>query len=41
MRVPIHHLHLRTDLVSGFGEVGGRPVLQMKGVAFILGNNLA
>lgn len=41
MRVPVHRIHLRTDLVSGFVEVGVRPVLPVRGVSFILGNDLA
>lgn len=41
MRVPVHRIHLRTDLVSGFVEVGVCPVLPVKGVSFILGNDLA
>ncbi len=41
MRVPVHRIHLQTDLVSGFVEVGVRPVLPVKGVSFILGNDLA
>ncbi|XP_048035833.1 uncharacterized protein LOC125261281 [Megalobrama amblycephala] len=41
MRVPVHRIHLQTDLVSGFVEVGVRPALPVKGVSFILGNDLA
>lgn len=41
MRVPVHRIHLQTDLVSGFVEVGVRPVLPVKGISFILGNDLA
>lgn len=41
MRVPVHRIHLQTDLVSGFVEVGVRPILPVKGVSFILGNDLA
>ncbi len=36
MRVPVHRIHLQTDVVSGFVEVGVRPVLPVKGVSFIL-----
>lgn len=41
MKVPIHRIHFQSDLVADFVEVGVRPVLPVKGVAFILGNDLA
>lgn len=30
-RVPVHHIYLQTDLMSGVVEVGVRPVLSVKG----------
>lgn len=41
MKVPLHHLHLQTDLVTGFVNVGIRNELPVPGVSFILGNDLA
>lgn len=42
MKVPVHRIYLRTNLVSGFFlEVGVCPVLPVRGVSFILGNDLA
>lgn len=41
IRVPIHRIHLQSDLVTDIVEVGVRPVLSVKGVSFILGNHLA
>ncbi|KAI2644597.1 Retrovirus-related Pol polyprotein [Labeo rohita] len=41
MKVPIHRIHFQSDLVTDFVEVGVRPVLPVKGVSFILGNDLA
>lgn len=39
--VPLHNVHLRSSLVSGFFKVAVRPALPIKGVDFILGNDLA
>lgn len=39
--VPLHRVHLQTELVSGFFTVGIRPTLPIGGVAFIMGNDVA
>lgn len=39
--VPLHRVHLDCPLVSGFVRVGIRNSLPVKGITFILGNNLA
>ncbi len=39
--VPLHRVHLDCTLVSGFVRVGVRSSLHVKGVTFILGNDLA
>ncbi len=39
--VPLHRVHLDCTLVSGFVRVGVRSSLPVKGVTFILGNDLA
>ena len=39
--VPLHHVHLQCDLVSGVFKVGVCPDLPVKGVQFILGNDIA
>ncbi|KAK0140312.1 hypothetical protein N1851_022787 [Merluccius polli] len=39
--VPLHHLNLTCDLVSGDFSVGVRPSLPMRGVTFVLGNDIA
>ena len=39
--VPIHRVFLKSDLVSGFINVGVRPTLPVEGVSLLLGNNLA
>ena len=41
MRVPLHQIHLQSDLVSGPVVVAVRPSLPVKGVSLILGNDLA
>ncbi len=41
MKVPIHRIHLQCELITDFVEVGVRPALPVKGVSFILGNDLA
>lgn len=41
MKVPLYRLHLQTDLVTGFVNVGVRDELPVPGVSFILGNDLA
>ena len=41
VRVPLHSIHLQSDLISGDVVVGLRPTLPMEGVSFILGNDLA
>lgn len=41
VRAPLHRVHLKSDLVTGFVSVGVRPSLPIKGVSFILGNDLA
>ena len=39
--VPLHKICLKSDLVSGEVTVGVRPTLPVKGVSFLLGNDLA
>ncbi|KAK0152899.1 hypothetical protein N1851_005430 [Merluccius polli] len=39
--VPLHRLNLTCDLVSGDFSVGVRPSLPMRGVTFVLGNDIA
>lgn len=39
--VPLHKIHLTSDLVSGMVVVGVRPTLSIEGVSFLLGNDLA
>ncbi|KAI2645420.1 Gag-Pol polyprotein [Labeo rohita] len=41
VKVPLHRIHLQCELVTGFVSVGVRPSLPIKGVSFILGNDLA
>ena len=41
IRVPLHQIHLQTELISGSVVVGVRPSLPVKGVTLILGNDLA
>ena len=41
MSVPLHQIQLQSDLVAGRVPVGVRPSLPVKGVDFILGNDLA
>ena len=38
---PLHNVHLQSSLVSGFYKVAVLPVLPIKGVDFILSNDLA
>ncbi len=39
--VPLHRVHIKCDLVSGYVKVGVRSSLPVPGVDFILGNDLA
>ena len=41
VQVPLHMIHLKSDLVSGPVIVGIRPSLPIEGVSMILGNDLA
>uniref|UniRef100_A0A8W8MZ15 Integrase catalytic domain-containing protein n=1 Tax=Magallana gigas TaxID=29159 RepID=A0A8W8MZ15_MAGGI len=41
VKVPLHEIGLRSDLVSGNVVVGVRPTLPVKGVSLLLGNDLA
>jgi len=41
LKVPLHKVYLRSNLVSGTVTVGVRPALPMQDIAFILGNDLA
>ena len=41
LHVPLHRVHLKSDLVSGAVIVGVCPTLPIPGVSFILGNDLA
>ncbi len=40
-KFPMHHVHLQSDLCTGFMRVAVCPSLPVKGVDFILGNDLA
>ena len=39
--VSLHHINLKSDLVSGQVVVGVRPTLPVEGVSLLLGNDLA
>lgn len=39
--VPLHRVHLKSELVEGEVTTGVRPSLPVNGVSVILGNNLA
>ena len=39
--VPLHSVHLKSDLVTGQVRVGLMPTLPMRGISFLLGNDLA
>lgn len=41
MKFPLHHVHLQSELCTGFVRVAVCPSLPVKGVDFILGNDLA
>lgn len=41
VKVPLHDIHLQSELCSGFVQVGVRKCLPVRGVEFILGNDLA
>lgn len=41
VKVPLHQVHLQSDLCTGLVKVGVRECLPVKGVDFILGNDLA
>ena len=41
VNVPLHKIELKSDLVTGSVIVGIRPTLPVKGVSFLLGNDLA
>lgn len=41
LSVPLHTVHLESDLVTGPVIVGVRPCSPIMGVSFILGNDLA
>ena len=41
VNVPLHNIHLSSDLVTGLVAVGIRPSLPFKGVHLLLGNDLA
>ncbi|XP_062567274.1 uncharacterized protein LOC134229543 [Saccostrea cucullata] len=41
VKVPLHVIDLKSDLVSGSVVVGVRPTLPVKGVSLLLGNDLA
>ena len=41
VNVPLHRIYLKSKLISGPVVVGTRPTLPMKGVALLLGNDLA
>lgn len=39
--VPLHTVHIESDLVTGFFRVGVQPTLPIKGIDFIMGNYIA
>uniref|UniRef100_A0A8C1TD20 Gypsy retrotransposon integrase-like protein 1 n=1 Tax=Cyprinus carpio TaxID=7962 RepID=A0A8C1TD20_CYPCA len=41
VKVPLHRVYMKSALVTGYVKVGVRPSLPVKGVTFILGNDLA
>ena len=41
VNVPLHNIYLSSDFVTGLVAVGIRPSLPLKGVHFLLGNDLA
>ena len=41
IKVPLHKIHLKSELVNGPVIVGIRPYLPIKGVSLLLGNDLA
>lgn len=41
MTVPLHRVHLQSDLVNGYFRCGARPTLPVKGVTFIMGTDIA
>lgn len=41
VKVPLHQVHLQSELCTGFVKVGVRECLPVSGVDFILGNDLA
>ena len=41
INVPLHRIYLKSNLISGSVVVGTRPTLPIKGVALLLGNDLA
>lgn len=41
IKVPLHRVYLKCALVTGYVKVGIRPSLPVKGITFILGNDLA
>ena len=41
LKVPLHKVYLRSNLVSGVVIVRVRPTLPIQGIAFVMGNNLA
>ena len=41
VNIPLHHVNLSSDLVTGLVVIGIKPSLPFKGVHFLLGNDLA
>ena len=39
--VPLHFVKVHSELISGIFRVGVRPMLPVKGVTFIMGNDIA
>ena len=39
--VPLHNVHVTSELVSGVFRVGIQPELPVKGIDFLLGNDIA
>lgn len=41
VKMPLYNIYVHSDLVSGDVTAGIRPVLPVKGIDFIIGNDLA
>ena len=41
VNIPLHHVNLSSDLVTGLVVIGIKPSLRFKGIHLLLGNDLA